>query len=71
MKFDWSTELLMVLQLDSQLVPKKVWMMDNRMEQMLVPRLGLEKVRHLVVMKFDWWTELQMVLRLKSQLVLK
>jgi len=61
----------MVLQLDSQLVPKKVWMMDNRMEQMLVPRLGSEKVRNLVVMKFDWWTELQMVLRLKSQLVLK
>ena len=40
MKIDWWTELLMVLRLDSHLVLKKVWMMDNRMEQQLVPRLG-------------------------------
>ena len=44
--------------------------MECRNEQMLVPRLGLEKVRHWV-MEIDWWKKLLMVLRLDSHLVLK
>ncbi len=70
MKMDWWKELLMVLRLESHLVLKKDSKMGYRMEQLLVYRLGEEKVRHWV-MKKDWWTELLMVLRLDSHLVLK
>ena len=59
-----------VQHLDSHLILKKDSKMGYKMEQLLVPRLGKEKVRHWV-MKMDWWTELLMELRLDSHLVLK